>query len=169
MKRRDTLKLSIVAAATAALTGCGHSEIDKRRAHALAMFLLILEENYRGEAISDTPQNQLREKSLLRKVDPKIFDNMRAFLKKDLADTKDDAGNPAPALFHRKYRNIRLLMAQAANFKAGDTTTLGISLCADWPTAAMTSGRGDDPYSNPDECPCVDIAACPPVESLLSF
>jgi hypothetical protein len=168
MNRRDTLKLSILAAASAALTGCGHSEIDKRRAHALAMFLLLLLENYRNEVLNHE-QSGVRPDSLLRKVRPETYANMRAFLLADRDATRDEAGNPDPMAFHRKYRNVRLLMALASNFVSGQhPTQLGLSLCVDWPPL-QASGRGDDPYSNPDECPCEDLKSCPPVESLLQF
>ena len=172
MNRRQSLELSLLGAAAAAITACSRdntvttappansanatagsngltamttSDREKRRAHALAMFLLVLNVDYRTQAVSNTPQNQLNQASQLRKVRPDVFGPMRDYLtqlKKSIGDTA----------FNSSLNLIRDFMREAANHK--DPHALSVL---------------DDPYTSPDECPCLINNTCPSIEALLAF
>jgi hypothetical protein len=151
MTRRESLQLSAVAMATAILTGCPKGSNtdprEKRRAHATAMFLLVLHPSYLQEALSNTPQDQLPGASLLLKVMPPVFASMRTYF-------QAQSSALGMAALVQKYKDIRDEMYNASSSVQPST-------------GAPTSNK--PPYSTPDECPCVIDHSCPQVEALLQF
>jgi hypothetical protein len=144
MNRRDGLKFSLLAVAS--LTACKHyNDRDKSRAHSTAMFLLILHPSYFEQARSDVPQTSLPGKSLLRKVDAKVFNAMRAYL-------KDQVAQYTAAVVAKRYQDIRDEAYNASKF--------GVH---------SESAPAAPPYTSPDECPCAFDFSCAQVEALLNF
>jgi hypothetical protein len=125
----------------------GGADRKRRRAHALGMFLLALNDDYRNhEIITNTTQDNLPTPSLLHKVRPDVFLAMREFFIQTQSQIGPDALNSI-------MRAIRDFSRQAANHKLS--------------TAALTVA--DAPYTSPDECPCLVDNSCPEVEALLAL